>query len=87
MLRAVETNAERLEILLATGHCNEWEHSTYPSIVIFVQKSDKITSAKPKFILHGRLKVKLNPIDVAGSSSIGTHCSWRSRGLAELGTS
>lgn len=35
-----------------------------PSIVIFVEHADKLTSVKLKFVLHGRSKIHLDTMDV-----------------------
>lgn len=56
----------------------------YPAIVVFMQKSDQLTRLKAQFIVHGRVKIQLDAVDVAGWR-IMCHISGGHRAYAVLG--
>jgi hypothetical protein len=60
---------------------------TYPAVIVLVEHANELTSVEIKFILHGRLEVKLNTMYIVrtrtGSRALGTsagHCASDRRG-------
>jgi hypothetical protein len=62
MLRQASTGNDTL---LGTVHTD----TERPTVVVLVQHPDELTSVETKFILHGRLEVKLNTMNVVRTRS------------------
>lgn len=45
---------------------------TYPSIIIFMQKADELTGADFEFVIHRRLEIELNTVDIVKRGGIST---------------
>ena len=56
---------------------------TYPAIVVLVQEAHQLARCKPQLVLHGRLEVELDAVDV-GSGRAAGHGGRAHRGGAEL---
>lgn len=48
----------------------------YPSVIVFVEDPDKLACLELEFVVHGRLKVELNAVDIA--------CWWRTGRAASV---
>jgi hypothetical protein len=45
---------------------------TYPAIIIFMQKADELTGTDFEFVIHRRLEIELNTVDIVKRRRIST---------------
>lgn len=48
----------------------------YPAVIVLVQKSNQLTSTETQFVVHGRLEVKLDAVNIAWRRVIDHSCCW-----------
>jgi len=56
-------------MLLASSSERNIACKTYPAIIVLVKKTDDSTSTEFELIIHGRLEVKLDTVNIGGRSS------------------